>query len=484
MYLVRYSEIGLKGHWARASMEKLLVRNLSLSLKAAAIPAKTARMNGRFFVECERCEAAESAILTTFGVKSISWVEDVPFDSLEELLQRSYAYFNDYVRGKRFAIRVRRLGTHSFRSRDVEIQLGNMLNPISAGVDLSSPDTVVSIEIRNSRAYFYMDTLHGPGGLPIGSQGRMLSLISGGIDSPLAAWYLMKRGVMVDFLFVSLADPFDTDITVDQYRRLVAVWGHGYASRLFVVDGTPLIEMAGPDGEWKYSNVTFKKALYRIGEQLAMRLGSMGLITGESIGQVSSQTTENLFALSTSVRIPIYRPLIGMDKDDIVAEARMKDLLPARNLGEFCSFFADRPITRISREELESDVISNDLVESMVSAARTFNKDDAEISEPFADAGIEDLGKELKSGDAMVIDMRSDEKYREWHYPGSINVRLGELESYVSKLERSRALILYCSKGLISARGASLLRRKGYRAMFSDADHVRAFAEKTSQFDK
>ena len=459
-------------------MEKLLVRNLSRSLKAAAIPAEAVRVNGRFFIECERSLAAESAILTTFGVKSISWVEDVPFDSLEELLQKSYAYFSGFVRGKRFAIRVRRLGAHSFRSRDVEIQLGNMLNPISAGVDLSSPDAVVSIEIRNSRAYFYTDTLHGPGGLPVGSQGRMLSLISGGIDSPLAAWYLMKRGVMVDFLFVSLADPFDTDITVDQYRRLVSAWGHGYTSKLYVVDGAPLIEMAGPDGEWKYSNVTFKKALYRIGEQLAMRLGSMGLITGESVGQVSSQTTENLFALSTSVRIPIYRPLIGMDKDDIVAEARKRDLLPARNLGEFCSFFADRPITRISREELESDVISPELVESIVSSSRTFIADNAERSESFADAGIEDLGKWLKSGNVTVIDMRSDEKYREWHYPGSINLKLGELENYVSKLERDRGLILYCSKGLISARGASLLRKKGLNAIFSDADHVRAFAEK------
>ena len=478
MYLIRYSEIGLKGHWARASMEKLLVRNLSRSLKAATVPAEAVRINGRFFVECERSEAAESAILTTFGVKSISWVEEVPFDSLEDLLQKSLTYFSDFVRGKRFAIRVRRLGTHSFRSRDVEIQLGNMLNPISAGVDLSSPDAVVNIEIRNSRAYFYTDILHGPGGLPVGSQGRMLSLISGGIDSPLAAWYLMKRGVMVDFLFVSLADPFDTDITVDQYKRLVSVWGHGYASRLYVVDGTPLIEMASPDGEWKYSNVTFKKALYRIGEQLAMRLGSMGLITGESIGQVSSQTTENLFALSTSVRIPIYRPLIGMDKDDIVAEARNRGLLPARNLGEFCSFFADRPITRISREELESDVVSSDLVESMVSSARTFNTDNAERSESFPDAGIEDLAKQLKSGNVTVIDMRTDEKYREWHYPGSINLKLGELENYVSKLERGQGLILYCSKGLISARGASLLRKKGFNAMFSDADHVRAFADK------
>ena len=468
MYLVRYSEIGLKGDRTRSAMEKMLIRNILSALRSAGVDAKPVRQNGRIFIDCARGPAPEETISRVFGVKSVSWVETVDFTSLEDLCNSACSYFRDAVAGKTFAVRARRQGNHPFRSLDIEIMLGQMLREISAGVDLEKPEFEALIEVRNSKAYMFSRIIPGPGGLPLGSQSRMLALVSGGLDSPLAAWYMMKRGVMMDFLFISLADPFDTEIVQEQISRLVRNWGHGYRSRLHIVDGSKFLEFSRDGGMWKYPNITFKKGLYELAAALARMTGCIGIVTGESIGQVSSQTAENLYALSMSTSFPVFRPLIGMDKDEIVNAARTRDLLPSRNLGEFCSLFAAKPVTSISVAELESETVPDSAIAEMLETRRTVYPADAspenvqnEIPDPAADR------------EEVTVDLRKPETYREWHVPGAVNVSLDDIEEYANRYGKNTRFNLYCSEGLLSARAAGILRKMGYSASFYSLSEIR-----------
>ncbi len=474
MYLIRYSEIGLKGERTRAMMEKLLLKNLLAALSSNDITGNSIRENGRLFIDCQRTAKAEKIISSVFGLRSTSWVESFEFTDLDDLTEKAFIFFQHSVAGKTFAIRARRQGAHEFRSLDLEIKLGDKLKPISNGVNLTAPESEVQIEIRGQKAYFFSDIIRGPGGLPLGSQGRMVSLLSGGMDSPLAAWYMMKRGVMVDFAFVSLADPYDTEITVDQFIRLVSTWGSGFNSRLYVIDGSPLLEMGKEGGLWKYPNVTFKKSLYLIAEKLSKKIGAIGIITGESLGQVSSQTSDNLFALSLSISYPVYRPLIGKDKEEIVEEGKAKDLLPNKNLGEFCSLFAANPITRISIDELSNESVPDETLEKMLSESIVFDRNsDMPVGQEMNALVKESENMEF-ANDAVVIDLRTKEKYDKWHYPGALNMDLNSLTAFVESRNRNETFILYCTKGLLSARGASLLNKRGFKASYTDTEHIKS----------
>lgn len=468
MYLVRYSEIGLKGDRTRSAMERMLIRNIITALRSSGIDAEPIRENGRIFIDCPRGKIQDDLISRVFGVKSFSWVEIIDFTDLDDLCSSAYSFFQKMVAGKTFAIRARRQGNHPFRSLDIEIKLGDMLRGISAGVDLENPQFEVQIEVRNSRAYLFSDIITGPGGLPLGSQSRMLSLVSGGLDSPLAAWYMMKRGVVVDFLFVSLADPFDTEIVQEQVSRLVRNWGYGYTSRLHIVDGSKFLEFSREGGLWKYPNITFKKGLYLLAATIAKRTGCVGIITGESIGQVSSQTAENLYALSTVVSFPVFRPLIGKDKDEIVNEARLRGLLPSKNLGEFCSLFATRPITAIAPRELEAESIPEETISEMIENMRTVNPADYEREQ--AAVVNQTHNNETKE---ITVDLRKPEKYSEWHLPGAINIDPDNIEKYAMNLDRNTRFNLYCTEGLVSARAAGILRKMGFTATFHSLAEIR-----------
>lgn len=465
LYLIRYSEIGLKGPRARSIMERYLLDNIGSSLKNLG-SARLFKSIGRFLLETDIPEEIITEKLKRiFGVRSFSPVVKDDFNSPDEIASRCLSLFGDSLTGKKFAIRCRRTGTHNFSSRDVERIVGSALYPYSSGVDLESPDIQINLEIREKSVFIYTVTHDGPGGLPLKSQAPMVSLMSGGIDSPVAAWYMMKRGSPVYPVFFSLAHPVDTLSFLRSSKKLFSEWSSGSVTKVFIIDGRPFLDLT-VSGKIRFPNVTFKMLLYRVAEHISKRYGMHGIITGESMGQVSSQTAENLEALTASVRLPIYRPLIGFDKEEIVKIARNIGTFPEKDPGEFCSLFAARPILSITEKELLSEPIDDSFLDHLIDNATVITTDG--IDSYMKNISSIDLSYNADLKNAIFVDMRARSDYEKGHFPGAVNVQLNRLPEFVQSLSRGDVVVFYCKKGLQSAYAASLLNEKGYSAFYSD----------------
>ncbi len=202
LYLVRYSEIGLKGKSTRNTMELKLIKNMKSALSRNNISGSFTRERGRIYASTS--ENADTVFRKIMGIKSFSEVYSMKFSNKEEIVSKVVELFSDIVRNKTIASRVRRSGSHNFSSLDMDRMIGDALSKYASGIDLTSPDVEIMVEIRDTRAYIMKNLIDGPGGLPIGTEGKMISLVSGGIDSPVATWMLLRRGSPVDMLFISI----------------------------------------------------------------------------------------------------------------------------------------------------------------------------------------------------------------------------------------------------------------------------------------
>ena len=198
--LLRLGEITIKGTRTRRRFEGLLLRNIGDALSSVGVSFTLRREGGRVFVYASDEGRALDVLRRVFGIKSISSTKEIEFSALEDLVEKAEVYFADLVKGKSFAVRARRVGTHAFTSLDIERLVGAALLKYAARVDLESPEVTAYIEVRGNRAYFYTDVVRAYGGLPIGSEGKVLALVSGGFDSAVAAWYMLRRGAEVHYL--------------------------------------------------------------------------------------------------------------------------------------------------------------------------------------------------------------------------------------------------------------------------------------------
>jgi thiamine biosynthesis protein ThiI len=262
-----------------------------------------------------------------FGIVSFSEVEHIKLGEIE-------SHLPDYCRRhgidgvKTFSIKMKRVGTHTFSSNDKAIEYGNLLRREfpHLKVNLAHPDKEIHIEIRETEAYLYDNVTKAVGGLPLGVEGTLVALVSGGIDSPVAAWMMMKRGCRILPVFVAL-DTFLDETTLARAERVVKELSRYQPGITLTVihDGylaAAKQELLARHLE-KYTCIFCKRRMYRVATAFALKNGAKGIVTGESIGQVASQTLDNLMVLTDAAsEVPIYRPLIGFDKEDAIRIAR------------------------------------------------------------------------------------------------------------------------------------------------------------------
>ncbi len=478
LILVRYGEVAIKRSGTRSLMERLLMHHILSGLRSISIDARVTRSQGRLFVEVpdDKIKDSIDVISRVFGVRSLSPVKAYEFKELNDIVNATVKEWSELIRGRRFAVRVHRVGSHNFNSMDVAKAIGAALKPFSAGVDLKSPNIELFIEIRNDKAYLFTEVINGPGGLPLGSEGKLLALISGGFDSPVAAWFMMRRGSYVDALFCSLAYPIDVINFLRVSHALFSRWSIGYDPRLFIIDCSSLISEFRAKANPHIWSVLFKRILYEIASKIAKSIGALGLVTGESLGQVSSQTLHNLMAIEHGIDLPVYRPLIGLDKDDIMNYARrIGTYEESMRTEEFCAIFSEKPRTKVTVDELNNELrkLDQGLINNLVSGAVVLRVSSAkkvinELMMSTSDVEINHVPE-----NAVVIDLRSRSEYETWHYPGAINASVDKLVSTVESLGRDRLYVLYCSKGLSSRWGALELRRLGFKAFSIDINRLR-----------
>jgi len=364
--LVGYSEIALKSRYVRSKLERSLARDLEVMLAKGGWPgAKARRRFGRLVVEGAPPEAASQAA-KTFGVSRAMPCRRVEADlaSVVEALVEEAG--RALPQGAGFAVRARVVGDHDYSGRDVAYRAGARIleeyEEQGVHVDLDNPQVTLRVEVRDQEAYVYSREYPGVLGLPYGTQGKAVSLFSGGIDSPVAAWLMMKRGVAVLPLFMDqrpLVGESYVERGVEAFHALAAyVPRENY--KLYSAPMGGLMERLTEAREPKYICVMCKRSMYRIAQAFAKRHRAKAIVTGESLGQVASQTLNNMYVLSQAVELPLLRPLVGLDKVEIEDLSRRIGLYSktARKV-EGCKAVPSTPSTRARLgkvEELEEEL--------------------------------------------------------------------------------------------------------------------------------
>jgi thiamine biosynthesis protein ThiI len=364
LLLVHYHEIGLKGR-NRPRFERLLKRNLEQALAGSA--GRVRLVSGRVEVT-EPSDDALERVTRVFGVANVAPALLAPAD-LDAIVKKSLEVAGDADAGRgfsTFAVRSRRART-SFphTSQHVNEVVGDALRTgLTKRVDLSDPDLTVRIEIVENRAYISADKVAGPGGLPVGSAGKVVCLLSAGIDSPVATWRMMRRGadpVAVHFHGQPFTDP-SSERKVEALVEALGRWGYGgHWWSVPMGEAQREITLTAPS---PLRVLLYRRLMLRVAEALAARNGALGVVTGESLGQVASQTLENLGAVGAVATLPLLRPLVGTDKVEIIEEARRIGTydISAQAHQDCCTLFEPRdPATHSSAQELDAAEIGYDV---------------------------------------------------------------------------------------------------------------------------
>lgn len=460
--LVRLSgELSTKSRRTRGRFQKRLRANLEDAFASEGVAAGIDAGWSRFFVEVPDAVSL-GPLERSFGVSSASVLAGSCPAELDAIVETGRRLFSDRVRGHTYAVRARRSGTHPFSSGDIHRDLGAALNE-GATVDLGNPEVSVNVEVRDDRAFFYADRFAGPGGLPLGVQGRALALISGGFDSAVAAWMALRRGVALDYLFCNLGGSAYERMVVEVTKVLSDSWSYGTRPRLHVLDFGPVVEAMREACKPAYLQVVLKRLMYRAASLVGEEIGAEALVTGESIGQVSSQTLTNLRAIDDAAALPVLRPLLGFHKEEIVARAREIGTyeLSAR-VREYCSIAPARPVTASSPEDARAQEDAVGTLEVERAVAERHVLDLRELS-PREMVGAGLYVTEIPEG-ADVIDTRPAEAFEAWHWPGAARRDLEALEASFGELDRTRTYVLVCAEGIRTAYVAEHMQREGFEA--------------------
>lgn len=315
-------EIHLKSRRTRRRMRDVLRRDLVDALGRAALEAELTDGPGdRFTASTPDPSAVAPVLARVMGVHRVERARVVPVGPLDDLVATVAPLAEPAIAGRRFAVRVRRRGEHGWTTVEAERALGSALLGASAGVDLDHPDVTVRVHVWGERAFLLGERWPGPGGLPLGVHPTLLGLLSGGIDSPVAIWSMMRRGSPVDVVHFVL-DCAQSDHALAVAYGLWRTWGAGSRPRAWLVDFRKVAEALQDRVADRDRQVLLKSLMLRAAEALAHEQGHPALVTGDAMGQVSSQTVSNLVAIDRTHSAVVLRPLIGMTKEEITQRAR------------------------------------------------------------------------------------------------------------------------------------------------------------------
>lgn len=378
-FLIKYGEIGVKGK-NRYVFEDALVTRMKQVLCHVDGTFQITKEQGRIYVEAEGAfdyEEAVAALQRVFGIVGICPVVIVENHGFEALAQDVLSYMKEMYgeEKKTFKVHTRRANkSFPMESMEVNAELGGRILDAfpNLTVDVHQPDVMLHIELRRN-IYIYSEIIPGPGGMPLGTNGRSMLLLSGGIDSPVAGYMVAKRGVYIDATYFH-APPYTSERAkqkvVDLAKKVARYTG---PIRLHVINFTDIQMYIYDQCPHDELTIIMRRYMMRIAQQIAIDTGCLALITGESIGQVASQTVPSLAATNDVCTLPVFRPLIAFDKEDIVTIAKKIDTYETSILPyEDCctTFVAKHPVTK-PRVDLirKSELSLAEKIDAMVAEA-------------------------------------------------------------------------------------------------------------------
>jgi thiamine biosynthesis protein ThiI len=467
-----FPEITIKSKPVRRQFVSQLTSNLRRILKQIEAGVAVQRDWDKLVVTCpsedEQLRLQISDALSR--IPGIAWFLDVleyPVGDLDDIFQRTLPVYASRLQGKMFAVRCKRVGKHDFRSIDVERFVGGGLNQHTdaRGVDLTRPDVVVHLEIRDDTLYVVNERHQGLGGFPLGSLDPVLSLMSGGFDSTVASYLTMRRGMRTHFCFFNLGGR-DHEVGVKEVALYLWLkFGSSHRVRFITVSFEEVVAELLNKVEDSQMGVILKRMMLRAATRIAADYNVDALVTGESVAQVSSQTLRNLAVIDSVTDTLVLRPLITTAKEEIIRTAASIGTEEfAANMPEYCGIISVNPTTRARPERIEAEEQRFDMaiLERAVSGARVQNIDDISAAE-LTRTGVETLSIPL--ADSVVVDIRHphEEELKPLQVHAEVlKIPFYELHSRVAEFDPGRVYMLYCDRGAMSQLHAGHLLDSGY----------------------
>lgn len=402
------------------------------------------------------------------GISTIQEIGVFPFVGLEDVGQKAVQAYADRLTGQTFAVRVRRHGRHDFRSIDLERAVGAALLQASdaSGVNLKHPDLEVRIELNEEQFHIAHRRYEGLGGYPLGTVETVMTLISGGYDSSVAAYLMMRRGIRSHFLFFNLGGTAHEVGVRQVVHYLWQRYGASHSVKFISVPFDGVVEEIMRSVNHRHWGVVLKRQMLKAAAEIARDYSATGLVMGDAVAQVSSQTLTNLNVVDRASDEVVLRPLIAMDKQEIIRIARDIGTEPfARNMPEYCGVISSKPVTRARLHRVEEDEanLNPDVLAQAISA-----RDDVMVSK-LLDTVTTPEEVELVQTPAVadvIIDVRhpSEEERAPLALTNNevLKIPFYELSQQLSVLSGDRQYLLYCDRGTMSRLHAGHLRADGH----------------------
>ncbi|WP_109340019.1 tRNA uracil 4-sulfurtransferase ThiI [Saliniradius amylolyticus] len=403
------------------------------------------------------------------GIEQCLLVKESDYQDLDDIYQQVKQVWGDKLAGKTFAVRAKRRGKHEFSSMEVARYVGGGLNQNcnTAGVKLKNPDVTIELEVNKDKLLIIHERFKCLGGMPLPTQEDVVSLISGGFDSSVASFQMIRRGARTHFCFFNLGGR-EHEIGVKQVCKYL--WQRYSAShrvKFIGVDFEPVVAEILEKVDNGLMGVVLKRMMMRAAALVADKLATSTIVTGECMGQVSSQTLANLDVINKATDKLVLRPLIAMDKSEIIRQAReigVEDL--AAGIPEYCGVISKKPTVKaiLERVEEEEAKLSADLIERVVYAAdmqdirRIVKEAEHQVSSAETSSTLPEA--------AVVVDIRSQDEVDD--KPLSLDgiaiehIPFFKLATQFAELPQDREYYLYCDRGVMSQMQALLLKEQGY----------------------
>jgi len=464
-----FPEIMIKGPSAKRQMVGQLYNNLIKLLERFSSEIKIRKFSDKIEVvtPVEFLVEVRQTLLDTSGIEQV--LEAVQFDnmdSLEKIKEQVGKSMSHTIDDKTFVVRVKRSGKHPYNSTTIEQTVGGYMLATSNAkkVDLHNPEVTIRLELINNQLNIITTKHVGLSGFPIGTQGDILSLMSGGFDSTVASYLTMKRGIKTHFVFFNLGG-IAHEIGVKQVALyLWSKFGASHRVKFISIPFDSVVEEIFRSTHQTYMGVTLKRLMLIASEKIADELEIDALLTGESVAQVSSQTLRNLALIDQVSNKLILRPLATMNKPDIINIANdIGTKRFAENMPEYCGVISKNPITHGSfkRMQREAKHFDYEVLDKAVADAKYIYVD--EVIDDVTSASPVEVVSDISSNSYVIIDIRAEDACIEASCK-TIKIPFHQLKTEFKKLPQEQEYLLYCEKGIMSQLHAQYLR---------DADDVK-----------
>jgi thiamine biosynthesis protein ThiI len=374
-------DIFLKSKRTQPGMIQRVLANMRQAIAEAGCDAPIEKIGSyRFSIDAgEQTGDVVEHLTRVFGIASVTEMIELDGGDLGHLAAQVAHHTQARVAGRTFGVRVKRRGDHPWKSYDLASTAGKLLVEAGGTVDLDDPEEPVEVTVLDHRAFLAVDRSPGPGGLPVGTQEPLLVLISGGYDSVVAAWMMMSRGSPVEFVHFALSCS-QSDHALAVARSLWERWGYGTDPAVHVVEFQPVKEALLDHVDARMRQIALKVLMARAASLIAMEQGVLAVVTGDSLGQVSSQTLPHLVGVSESAGVPVMRPLLGLPKETIIEFARRIGTAEISGRAqEVCDLSEGRPVETAARPDQvgrSARNVPDVLMEDAVATRKTFQLKD------------------------------------------------------------------------------------------------------------